>query len=632
MDTNLYKKLDEKTLGSKNPASNSIKKMLKKYDNYVNEIRQEAQNVFDGQSEITQTQINTFYLKAEQHNKDIDNLMQQWSNVAVAGSFKTGQGMVDQLARQIDSEGGALLLPKNRPRVKKYIDDLSGRVYREVKMVNEDMRRRLDNIIIDGLKESKGIGVVKRPGIRGGKTTQDLIGTRLYQAINDDGLKLVDSAGRKWDPTAYTKMYARTRTREIQVEGIRTRMHENGLRLVQISEHIDVDGMDICNEYESNIYCTEGTHPKYPQIPEYPPYHPNCAHVITPYVEELRDFIKARKNGASIDEAGNMATGNMGDNVYDKKMLNKKPFSRTNKVDNVKANFNENKHNFGMYEREMMDKAEDAMGGSINANPKKYSQQRLAQRFDMIEGEDRENIRKAYNYYTGEYTDDVAEMTQDNFKDFVNRLQSQWNSTSADSNTNSIAFQKAVKSEFGLDDAGDYWDAKLASKVDSTFREAPEIKKGMQKVAREIYNDTQNVLDDVLDEGQDFIELYRGMNTESIPSYLNGVNVNGEVAQVANVNLNPISSYSWDAEVARNVFGSGPGNNIMMTTRVPRDKVFGVGFNGFGTSFEQEAVVFGGTDSHITYCINSKIKQLNKVGYGELKDKIKQATNAYQGG
>lgn len=180
------------------------------------------------------------------------------------------------------------LLPKDREKIKKIVDKISAQTLKDVNMINDSWRKRLDDIIRQGMKEGRGISLIKNPGIRGGTTTGKEIGSRLYKEIREDGLKLYDSIGRKWDPDRYVRMYARTRTRELQTQGIEDQMEEYGFDLVKISEHNDVDGMDICNEYEGNVYSLSGNHPDYPRLDQKPPFHPNCAHVETPWIEKYQ--------------------------------------------------------------------------------------------------------------------------------------------------------------------------------------------------------------------------------------------------------------------------------------------------------------------------------------------------------
>ncbi len=70
-------------------------------------------------------------------------------------------------------------------------------------------------------------------------------------------------------------------------KGTINRLREHGLRLAQVSAH---NAADFCIYYEGAVVCIEGEHPVYPPISAInggPPFHPNCVHVLTPFVERL---------------------------------------------------------------------------------------------------------------------------------------------------------------------------------------------------------------------------------------------------------------------------------------------------------------------------------------------------------
>jgi hypothetical protein len=70
--------------------------------------------------------------------------------------------------------------------------------------------------------------------------------------------------------------------------GTINRLREHGIQLAQVSAH---RATDFCIYYE-NVVVSIGPepHPVYPPISAIgggPPFHPNCVHVLTPFVERL---------------------------------------------------------------------------------------------------------------------------------------------------------------------------------------------------------------------------------------------------------------------------------------------------------------------------------------------------------
>jgi hypothetical protein len=98
-----------------------------------------------------------------------------------------------------------------------------------------------------------------------------------------------DRAGHKWDLDRYTEMVARTTTREAATQGTINRLREHEIWLTQVSAH---NAADFCLYYE-NVIVFIGDEPNptpYPPISAIEggtPFHPNCAHVMTPFVERL---------------------------------------------------------------------------------------------------------------------------------------------------------------------------------------------------------------------------------------------------------------------------------------------------------------------------------------------------------
>jgi len=83
-------------------------------------------------------------------------------------------------------------------------------------------------------------------------------------------------------------MVAHTTTRKAMTEGTINRLREHGIQPAQVSAH---QARDFCIYYE-NVIVSIGPepHPVYPPISAIgggPPFHPNCVHVLTPFVERL---------------------------------------------------------------------------------------------------------------------------------------------------------------------------------------------------------------------------------------------------------------------------------------------------------------------------------------------------------
>jgi len=114
-------------------------------------------------------------------------------------------------------------------------------------------------------------------------------------------LKLVRVVGPSGKPRNYTlknysRMVARTRTREAATAGTKNTLIEAGLDFVEISDHATES--EICKPYEGMIYSISGSgelnNPLFDGALDgesTPPYHPNCLHTIGPYIPDDSEVV-----------------------------------------------------------------------------------------------------------------------------------------------------------------------------------------------------------------------------------------------------------------------------------------------------------------------------------------------------
>ena len=287
-----------------NPAASEIKQLLNNYARVCNDLNKEIV-ILKGAGDKKEIINNLKNLRKKVDKKiiDLSKNAALWTKTAGPKSYLKGQDLADifikKQSRIVKKDKSVItiydLKPRDKVFIKNILDKITDDLLREVNMINSSWKKRLDNIIRKGIRDTRSINLIKRPGIKGVVTTVEEIGTKIFKALSDEGLKLIDRSGRYWEPERYVRMYSRTRTRELQTQGIENRMGNYGLDLVKISEHLDVDGQDICNDYEGNIYSLSGDHPRYPLLTVRTPFHPNCCHVETPWVEKYHKILKEMK-------------------------------------------------------------------------------------------------------------------------------------------------------------------------------------------------------------------------------------------------------------------------------------------------------------------------------------------------
>lgn len=123
--------------------------------------------------------------------------------------------------------------------------------------------------------------------------TREEVSAQLQRKIVEDAISdaltgFVDKRGRRIPLDVYSRMVARTTTREAVSAGTVNRLNERGADLVTITSH--ANPCDICQRYDGRTYSLSGRSRNYPAVTEFPPFHPNCRHVLTPAAANLDVF------------------------------------------------------------------------------------------------------------------------------------------------------------------------------------------------------------------------------------------------------------------------------------------------------------------------------------------------------
>lgn len=115
----------------------------------------------------------------------------------------------------------------------------------------------------------------------------------LIQSFTEKGITAIrDKTGREIKLDVYAELVARTTTREATNKGMISVVEGIGRDLVKMSHH--ATACPICAPLEGRIYSVSGKDKRYPSLmvafPNgYATVHPNCRHVLMPYIEEFDD-------------------------------------------------------------------------------------------------------------------------------------------------------------------------------------------------------------------------------------------------------------------------------------------------------------------------------------------------------
>lgn len=122
-----------------------------------------------------------------------------------------------------------------------------------------------------------------------GQTWQDMKQKVVQQLLDKGQTAFVDRLGRKWRLDTYAELVARTTTREAASVATLNTCREYGLDLVRITTHYPT--CEKCAPLQGKVFSISGRDKRYPKLTDErrPPVHPNCRHVLAPYVRELDD-------------------------------------------------------------------------------------------------------------------------------------------------------------------------------------------------------------------------------------------------------------------------------------------------------------------------------------------------------
>jgi len=125
-------------------------------------------------------------------------------------------------------------------------------------------------------------------GIVQGKTRREMVRDMQRTIFKDieEGAR-VRAGGRNFDPSYYAEMVAHTRHREAVTESIVETCVDAMVELFQVSVH--EGACVVCQGLQGKVYALGGADERFPTLDKRPPFHPNCEHILLPFVVERYD-------------------------------------------------------------------------------------------------------------------------------------------------------------------------------------------------------------------------------------------------------------------------------------------------------------------------------------------------------
>lgn len=164
----------------------------------------------------------------------------------------------------------------------------------ELNDVNYFIGRQIKDTIQEAVDEAVGLKLA---------TNETLVECQknILKKFSEQGITAIKTKNNRYiRMDAYANMVARSTTREVTNTATILQVSELGYDLVKISEH--PGACPICQKYEGRVYSISGKDKRFPRLDVafssgYANIHPNCRHVLEPYIEAFnyvkKDIIKS---------------------------------------------------------------------------------------------------------------------------------------------------------------------------------------------------------------------------------------------------------------------------------------------------------------------------------------------------
>jgi hypothetical protein len=235
---------------------------------------------------------------------DLNSEAQAWLTQTLTESFEHGQAsalVTMGLASDIVEAKGKLSFSlMSRQRIEAMIDDTFEDILKAHSKMSADMKKLVREVQAEVLRNNIAMQ-------RGTVTSAKDLKTALLKEgfskslVEENWKGIVDAGGNRWDLTTYTKMVARTKLQQAQIEGATIQALENDSDLAIISSHSAKDG---CSHFEGMLVSLTGRTMGYMTLGEARGsgliFHPNCQHTVHPVgdIEALPNKVKEKADKA----------------------------------------------------------------------------------------------------------------------------------------------------------------------------------------------------------------------------------------------------------------------------------------------------------------------------------------------
>ena len=230
--------------------------------------------------------------QVEEELKSLNGSCKKWCQEILPGFYKEGTASIDDFLRNHNLPISGSFAKLHKGAIEIIIDNTVTDLVQANKFVGRKIRDELRSVSLDVIGQKLTTG-------RTVQQTKNLLIDRIITqgiAFVKDGKGQVSLNNKTYQLDRYAEMVARSTTREATNRGTLNQLTNRGYDLVKISDHNSPCPQ--CSMYEGRVYSISGEDKRFPPLDvaydeEFLNIHPNCIHVITPFIEEFAKDIDA---------------------------------------------------------------------------------------------------------------------------------------------------------------------------------------------------------------------------------------------------------------------------------------------------------------------------------------------------
>lgn len=172
--------------------------------------------------------------------------------------------------------------PLHKNSVEVLINTMNDNINKSLEVIGKNIRNIVDDIVINNAAEGLSLKSVE---IARNLIIDDLKNNKIFSIIYKNGTRM--------SIESYADMAARSVIREATNTAMVNVLTTNNIDLVRCTEHYPT--CHICAIYQGRVYSINPSRKDYPYLYDtvfahgYKNIHPNCKHVLVPYIENLYD-------------------------------------------------------------------------------------------------------------------------------------------------------------------------------------------------------------------------------------------------------------------------------------------------------------------------------------------------------